>query len=756
MKTFSTNKFAICARVFGGMLIVALMVPVVIFSQPTLISPADVASGISTSPTLSWSAAAGDTLYRLQISALNDFSTMVYDDATLTSASNTVTGLVNSTQYYWRVNVKVDAANGGGTSAFSAFRTFTTWVSTPSPSPVLLPVTLGLTSGFAALSYAGITNTGASAITGNIGVSPTTGTSITGFGTVDLAGNIYVVGPAGPTGYITFPSMLTTAMGDLTIAYNDAAGRTVNPIGIAGNIGGRTLYSGLYKSTGTLEITSGDLTLDAQGDVNAVWIFQIASSFNMTSGRQVFLSGGAKASNIFWQVGTLASFGTTCVMKGTILAGTACTFATGATLEGRALAKTANVTLQGNTIGGSMTSPLHAVFLGTAANFRILAGTAITVGAGNIVTGDIGLSPAPGSAITVSGSITGTIYKTDATGPAGTVDASMLTTAKVDLDTAYNIAARQIPDSTLSTNELGARTLTAGVYKSAAGTFAISTDTLKLHGNMNDVFIFKMTTSLTTGASSVVTLTGGALMSNVFWQVGSSATIDGEFKGNILALTAITQNTDTIDGRALARNSFVTVNGTALLPVVLVSFIASGNQKNADLHWSTATEVNNFGFEVQRSAVGNQHSEMNWAKVGFVDGNGTTNASKAYSFTDNNLSSGKYSYRLKQIDRDGKFTYSQSVEVTIGQTPKEFALMQNYPNPFNPTTMISYQIPAGNTVSLKVFDAIGREVATLLNETKDAGSYSVNFDASKLSSGVYIYRLESGSFVSTKKLILMK
>ena len=212
------------------------------------------------------------------------------------------------------------------------------------------PVALGLTDGFAILSNAGITNTGPTSITGDVGASPITGASMTGFETVALVGTIYTVDAAGPTGYVTNPAMLTQAMVDLTTAFNDAAGRTVNPIGVAGNLGGQTLPPGLYKSTSSLEISSGDLTLDAQGDANAVWIFQIASSFNMTSGRQVVLIGGAQASNIFWRVGSAATLGTTAVMKGTIMAYANITFATGASLEGRALARTANVTLDANTI----------------------------------------------------------------------------------------------------------------------------------------------------------------------------------------------------------------------------------------------------------------------------------------------------------------------------------------------------------------------------------------------------------------------
>ena len=352
MKTKTKNPTIILrrwTRFLGAMLTVALMAPVAVFSQsaPVLNLPLDAAINVSTSPTLSFVATAGDSVYHMQIDTSNVFGTTVYNDSTLTGVSDTISGLRNATKYYWRVSVK-DSATNGVTSDYSTIHSFTTWDATPTTP--LLPVTLGSTDGFAILSYAGITNIDPTSITGDIGVSPLAGSYMTGFDPSNVVGTIYGVDATGPTGSVPAPSMLTVAMGDLTIAYNDAAGRTVDPIGVSGNLGGRTLYSGLYKSTGTLEITSGNLTLDAQGDTNAVWIFQIASSFNMTSGRQVFLSGGAQASNIFWQAGSAATFGTTCVMKGTIMAYTNITFATGASLEGRALARTESVTLQSNTI----------------------------------------------------------------------------------------------------------------------------------------------------------------------------------------------------------------------------------------------------------------------------------------------------------------------------------------------------------------------------------------------------------------------
>jgi hypothetical protein len=199
-------------------------------------------------------------------------------------------------------------------------------------------VALAGASNFAILGGSGVTNTGATNITGDLGLSP--GTSIGGFPPGILVGTKEInTNPA------------TQGKLDLTAAYNDAAGRTSTDIvTLSGNIGGLTLTPGLYKTTSSLAISSGDLTFDAKGNSNAIFIIQIASSLTTTSGRKVFLKGNASASNIFWQVGSSATFGTTSVFKGTILAMQSITFNTGATLDGRALARTGGIILAGNTI----------------------------------------------------------------------------------------------------------------------------------------------------------------------------------------------------------------------------------------------------------------------------------------------------------------------------------------------------------------------------------------------------------------------
>ncbi len=196
------------------------------------------------------------------------------------------------------------------------------------------------------------------------------------------------------------------------------------------------------------------------------------------------------------------------------------------------------------------------------------------------------------------------------------------------------------------------------------------------------------------------------------------------------------------------------VCATDPIPVELTSFVASVSGNNVNLNWSTATETNNQGFEIQRSNGGE------YQVVGYVAGHGTTVEPQSYSFIDQNVGTGKYQYRLKQIDYDGKFEYSSVVEVEI-VGPKEFSLAQNYPNPFNPSTTIDFTLEVDSRVTLKIFDVLGQEVMTLINGNYTSGSHKVNFDASGLNSGVYVYRIDAvgidgKTFSSTMKMILNK
>jgi len=198
-------------------------------------------------------------------------------------------------------------------------------------------------------------------------------------------------------------------------------------------------------------------------------------------------------------------------------------------------------------------------------------------------------------------------------------------------------------------------------------------------------------------------------------------------------------------------NAFILKNSVVIVPVELASFTASVIGNNVTLSWVTATELNNLGFEIERNA-----GKEDWAKIGFVDGHGTTTEPQLYNFTDAGLTSGNYYYRVKQIDFDGSYKYyNLEEEVEIG-APVSFDLSQNYPNPFNPTTKIKYSVPADGFVNIAVYNVLGEKVTDIVNNIQKAGSYEVNFDASSIASGMYIYRMESGNFVSVKKMMILK
>ncbi|MBM2825268.1 MAG: hypothetical protein HW402_932, partial [Dehalococcoidales bacterium] len=259
--------------------------------------------------------------------------------ATFTPGAN----LAYNTLYTANLTTAITDASGNALASNKG------WIFTTAAPTGQAPVNLRSADSYAVLAGSTVTSTGATIVNGDLGVSP--GTAVVGFPPGIVNGTIH----AGD-------ATAAQAQLDLTTAYNDAAGRTVGAVTVAGNIGGQTLTPGLYKSTSTLAISSGDLTLDAQGNANAVFIFQVASTLTTTSDRQVILSGGAKAANIYWQVGTSATLGTTSIFRGTILADQSITLNTGATLDGRALARIGAVTLDGNAVtkpvvGADITPP---------------------------------------------------------------------------------------------------------------------------------------------------------------------------------------------------------------------------------------------------------------------------------------------------------------------------------------------------------------------------------------------------------------
>ncbi|MFZ2325104.1 MAG: T9SS type A sorting domain-containing protein [Ignavibacteriaceae bacterium] len=204
---------------------------------------------------------------------------------------------------------------------------------------------------------------------------------------------------------------------------------------------------------------------------------------------------------------------------------------------------------------------------------------------------------------------------------------------------------------------------------------------------------------------------------------------------------------------AASLNNPITVSG--VVPVELTSFSAVGTRNGVQLNWQTATEINNQRFEIERS-----NDSQNFTLVGFVNGRGTTTEKSSYSFVDKGINEGKYYYRLKQVDYNGAYEYSQVIEVEFS-VPKEFVLAQNYPNPFNPATTLSFGLPVESNITLSVYNSLGELVKVVAQGTLQAGTHNMNFDAVDLPSGIYLYTLNAKGtdgveFTQTAKMLLLK
>jgi hypothetical protein len=534
------------------------------------------------------------------------------------------------------------------------------------------PVDLGTAGNFAILAKTQITTTGTTHITGDIGISPAAATFIQGFAltlpaasafstSALVTGKIYAPGYADPT-----PANLTTAVLNMGTAYTTAAGRAPNATELyAGNLTGQTLTRGVYKWGNGVTIGAGGVTIS--GSATDVWIFQIAQDLTLASGAIVHLSGGALASNIFWQVAGQVNLGTTAQMEGIILCQTQIAMTNGATLEGRALAQTA-VTLIANII----TQPATVV---------VTPPTVTSTDPVNAATG-VGLNKQ--------------ITATFSTG----MDASTITASTFIL--------------------MQGTTSVSGVvsYSGTTATYAPASNFLP-----NTLY----TATITTGAKDIA---GNALANNYVWSFTTAA---------VVTPPTVT-STDPVN---------------AATSVALNKQIAATFSKTMDASTITAST-----FTLKQGAT---------SVSGVVSYSGTTATfAPASNFLQNTLYTATITTGAKDVAGNAlaisyvwSFTTSTAATaVDNGITPQEFSLSQNYPNPFNPSTMIQYSLGKAGIVSLRIYNLLGYEVATLVKGRQEAGSYTVPFGINNgtfsLSSGVYFYRLETGSFVATKKLILMK
>ena len=249
-------------------------------------------------------------------------------------------------------------------------------------------------------------------------------------------------------------------------------------------------------------------------------------------------------------------------------------------------------------------------------------------------------------------------------------------------------------------------------------------------------------------------------------QIGSSAQNRTGFTDNS-AMPESTYTYKVFSFNSNGSSGSETATITLPIPVEMVSFTGNVNNNIVTLYWQTATETNNSGFDVQRSVASVNSSEREnpsgvgsgdfsiWKKIGYTEGHGTTTKPVSYSFQDKNAAAGRYSYRLKQIDYNGSFEYSKEITVDVDWSG-EFYLSQNFPDPFNPATTIKYSLPDDEAVSLKLYDILGEEVITIVNEKQKAGNYLVSINLSDLSSGIYIYRLIAGRYSAAKKMILVR
>jgi len=428
-------------------------------------------------------------------------------------------------------------------------------------------VNLGTATTYSLLGATAVANTASSKVSGDIGTYP--GVAVTGFPPGLVNGTVHAGDAAAGQ-----------AQADAMAAYNAAAAQV--PTGLfAGDLGGTTKTPGVYYSSGAVTISS-TFTLDAGGDPNAVFIFQIGAAFAMGASASVNLINGAQSSRVFWQVLGAASFGAAAKFTGTVLGLGAISFAAGCTVVGRAFAVAGGLALD-----SSVVLPEGPVKLATAGAYSVLAGTSVVNSGATTMSGDLGVSP--GTVLTgfPPGTTSGSTHVND-------ISAQQ---AQVDLTAAYNDAAARPSTASLSGN-LGGQTLTAGIYSAAAALTLTGTLLLDGQGNTNGVFILQLPSTLTTSAGSAVKVINGAQVSRIFWQVAGSVNLGSgsAFLGTVLSQGSITVGSSTgFTGRALSRSGAVTLNATALsseAPIPLgaaLSYALLSNISVANTGLSTVT-----------------------------------------------------------------------------------------------------------------------------------------------------------------------
>ncbi len=602
------------------------------------------------------------------------------------------------------------------------------------------PPVLGTAANFVLFTTVGaVTNTGTSHLTGNVG---TNSGSSTGFGNV----NGVMHDNDGATAQAAI---------DLLAAYNQINNSIPNffPAPLLGN--GDTLKGGNYKINAVTTL-NGKLYLNAEGDVNAVFIIQIQAAFSSGANAKVILLNGAQSCNVFWKTEGAVNLASNTFFRGNIIAhNAAINIGVNDTLEGRALSIAGAVTTNqvlGYTPPGCLSPYLRgpvAPEMGSTACYTIFSGNGSVTNSGvTKVTGDVGTNVGLTTGYDAL-QVMGTIHpKPDLSTAACAADLltvyNYLNTLPFDIELLYPAQFG---------NDL---VLTPHTYLMNAATFFTGNVILNAQGNADAVFVIKINGALNTSTFSKVILTNGTQAKNVYWKVEGAVNINNfsVFNGTIVCNNgAISLTTgDSLTGKAFTTNGalstaeIVAINTSSCnsLPVNWLNFTAEKTNNSAVLlKWATSSEVNNSYFEIERSSNGSTFSV-----VGKVMAGSNATAVQQYTFSNSKTLEGYNFYRLKQVDKDGNARYSTVVRISI----KGVALFALYPNPA--TTKTTVQIRSQlNKVSISLIDNYGRKLYQSNHASLQAGT-NLDLPLQQYAKGIYTLTLESDKGRSTEKIIL--
>lgn len=598
---------------------------------------------------------------------------------------------------------------------------------------------LGTAADFVLFTSVGaVGNTGISHLTGNVG---TNSGSSTGFGNVNGVMHDNDIASA-------------SAASDLLTAYTqlDTTTSTASLAPLLGN--GDTLNAGVYAISGDATL-NGNLTLNALGDSGAVFIFQVQGTLSSGANTKIVLINGAQACNVFWKIEGAVSLASGTTMRGTIVANNAAIdISAGDTLEGRALSTAGAVSVNGvlaytpTGCGSPLLTGPAAPDLASTANFALFSGNGEVTNSGvSYVTGDVGTNVGLTTGFNDS-NVNGTIHP---------IPDDSTAAANADLLTVYNYLNTLPYDiELLYPAQFGNNlVLTPHTYLMNAATSFTDTLYLNAQGNADAVFVIQINGALSTSTNSKVILMNGAQAKNVFWKVDGAVGINdnSDFKGTIVANNAaISLKTGTkLDGRALTTNGAFTSfainaaipDSSSSLPVTWLSFSAEKNTSTSVLlKWSTASEMNNHHFDVQRSSDG-----RDFLTLGSVAASNNSNAVKHYSYTEFKTINGNNFYRLKQVDLDGGSKYSAIVKINMTG-----ALWAIFPNPAVTKTTIQIRTPLKN-VSFTLVDSYGKTVYYRSLPNVSAGEFK-DIPVSNFARGIYMLKIQSDKGNRTEKIIV--